>query len=103
MSVEQDMRELMALPSFRRFLFRSIQRAGILHAATNGADGRNLDWIEGRRSLGFELLSEADLGQPQAARSDLSIMTLIAALRAEAETPRQTEKKRDRYDDGNDD
>lgn len=103
MSTEQDMAELMALPSFRRFLFRSIQRAGILHAATNGADGRNLDWIEGRRSLGFELLSEADLGQPPPARSGLSIMTMIAALRAEAETPRKPEKKRDRYDYGTDD
>lgn len=98
MTVQQDMEELLKLASFRRFLFRSIQSAGILSAATNGADGRNLDWIEGRRSLGFEILREADLGQPAPARSELSIMTLIAALREEAETPRKPEKKRDRYD-----
>src|SRR6478736_2308877 len=93
------MTELMALPSFRHFLFRSIQKAGILQPATNGADGRNLEFLEGRRSLGFELLREADQGLPPAARSDLSIMTLIAALREEAETPRKPEKKRDRYEE----
>ncbi len=97
-AVSDDMAELLALPAFRRFLFRSIQSAGILAATTNGAVGRNLDWIEGRRSLGFDILREADSGQPAPMRSDLSIMTMIAALREEAETPRKPEKKRDRYD-----
>ena len=98
-TIPGDMAELLALPSFRRFLFRSIQSAGILGTATNGADGRNLDWIEGRRSLGFDILREADSGQPVPMRSDLSIMTLIAALREEADTPRKPEKKRDRFDE----
>lgn len=98
MTVETDMAELMEMRSFRHFLFRSIQKAGILSTATNGADGRNLDFLEGRRSLGFELLREADLGLPPVARSDLCILTMIAALREEAETPAKPEKKRDRYD-----
>lgn len=99
-SHETDMAALMALPEFRRFLFRSIQLAGILSPTTNGADGRNLDFHEGRRSLGFDILRDADAGQPAPLRHPHSIMTLIAALREEATTASKPEKARvqDRYE-----
>lgn len=96
-----DMKELMALPSFRRFLFRSIQTAGLLdyaRPATNGSEGRDLAFVEGRRSLGFELLRDADAGQPAELRHPQSVFTLIAALREEA-NPAPKEKKRDRYEE----
>lgn len=93
----------MALPEFRRFLFRSIQSAGLLEysaSATNGTDGRNLHFAEGRRSLGFDLLRDADAGQPDALRHPNSIMTLIAVLREEAASPPvKPEKSRGRYDE----
>ncbi len=96
---EADMAELLALAPFRRFIFRSIQLAGILTPATNGTDGRNLDFAEGRRSLGFDILREVDAGQPASARSPHSILTLIAALREGALQQPQSEKKNDRYND----
>lgn len=96
---ERDMSELMGLESFRRFLFRSIQSAGLLSQASNGADSRDLAFAEGRRSLMFDILRDADAGQPDALRHPLSILTLIAALREEVNTSPAKEKKRDdRYD-----
>lgn len=108
---EADMEALMALPAFRRFLARSIQTAGILTQtgiATNGSDGRDLAFAEGRRSLGFDLLRDAEAGLPVPMRSPLNIMTLLSVLREEAQTA-ETEKangrRRSRYGDldGNDD
>lgn len=100
------MKELLAIPAFRRFLFRLIQTAGLLDyakPATNGSEGRDLAFVEGRRSLGFDLLRDADAGQPAELRHPQSILTLIAVLREEA-NPAPKEKKRDRYDDlGTDD
>lgn len=96
-----DMSELMAMPSFRRFLFRSVQLAGLLDypkPATDGSGGRDLAFVEGRRSLGFDLLRDADAGQPASLRHPQSVFTLIAALREEA-NPAPKEKKRDRYED----
>jgi hypothetical protein len=103
-----DAEFLLTLPEFRRFLFRSIQLAGILDhttRATTGSDGRDLAFAEGRRSQGFDILAEAALGQPEQVRGrdPLNLMTLISALTEEAQTPPE-EKKRgrdDRY--GNDD
>lgn len=101
MSQSDDMAALLALPEFRRFLFRSIQLAGILAPATNGADGRNLDYHEGRRSLGFEILREVDAGQPDPMRHPHHIFTLMAALREEANPPPKPDKpaRKDRYDE----
>lgn len=97
---ETDMAELLELPAFRRFVFKSIQMAGILSAATTGADGRDLAFAEGRRSLGLDILRAVEAGQPAPLRHPLSIMTLIAALREEANPTSKPEKPRaGRYDE----
>lgn len=86
------MAELMSLPSFRRFLWRSIQTSGILSQGTSGADGRDLSFAEGRRSQMFAILSDVEAGQPAALRHPHNIMTLMAVLREEA-NPAPKEKK----------
>lgn len=54
--VEQDdLRHLMGLPSFRRFMLRAYRRAGILET-TYRADAGASAFAEGRRNLGLELL-----------------------------------------------
>jgi hypothetical protein len=101
-----DMTFLMEQPQFRRFLFRSIQTSGLLsHIAygTNGSDGRDLAFNEGRRSLGFELLSEAEAALPAAARHPLNIVSLMSVLREEAQTTGQEKTsggRNDRYGNG---
>jgi hypothetical protein len=106
---QSDMEWLIKQPPFLRFLFRSIQTAGILShttRATTGSDGRDLAFAEGRRSQGFDILAEAALGQPEQVRGrdPLNLMTLIAALTEEVQTPPVETKsgRRDRYDDGSD-
>ena len=89
---ETDMAELMKLSAFRRFLWRSIQSAGILSQATGGADGRDLSFAEGCRSQMFAMLNDVEQGQPLDARHPHNIMTLIAVLREEAQ-PAPKEKK----------
>lgn len=109
MSQSDDMAELMSLEPFRRFLFRAIQIAGILDPATNGTDGRNLDFHEGRRSLGFDILRDAEAGLPPDLRHPNCIITLMNVLREEA-NPAPKEKAhgrknpdQDRYADIDDD
>jgi hypothetical protein len=106
---QADMATLSAMPEFRRFVFRSIQLAGILShtkASATGSDGRDLAFAEGRRALGFDILAEAQAGQPEPVRTrdPLNLMTLVAALTEEIQTPPE-EKKRgdDRYGQGEDD
>ncbi len=100
-----DVKELMELPSFRRFLWRSIQMAMIFEHGgngTNGADGRNLDWIEGRRCLGFDILRDVERGQPVS--HPQSLFTLMQVLREEAQSqkPEKSNGRRDRYHDDSD-
>ena len=97
---ETDMGELMKLPAFRRFLLRSIQNAGIFSQATNGADGRDLSFAEGRRSQVFAMLSDVEAGLPVTQRHPLNIMTLIAVLREEANpAPKEKKSATARYDE----
>lgn len=104
---KRDAQFLLSRPEFRRFLFRSIQLAGILNqtgVATNGSDGRDLAFAEGRRSLGFDILAEADGGQPEPMRHPLRLMTLIAALTEEVQSrPEEKQRGDDRYGEGEDD
>ncbi len=94
----EDAEYLLGRPEFRRFLFAAIQSAGILShlGPTHGPDGRKLHYEEGRRSLGFELLSMAHQGQPEAIRAadPSGLATLDAALREAMNPPK--EKPRDR-------
>lgn len=83
-----DLADLIERPGFRRFLFRAIQTAGIFDATANGSDGRNL-YLEGRRSLGLELLREVDAAQPVPSPSGIPILTLIQVLREEAQSTPQ--------------
>ena len=100
------MTQLMALPAFRRFLFRSIQNAGLLSqtaVSTNGSDGRDLAFAEGRRSLGFDLLRDAEAALAVPLQHPLSLLTLLSVIREEAQTS-DTEKPNgrrstSRYDD----
>mgnify|MGYP000597219681 CR=1 FL=1 len=100
------MAELLAVPTFRKFLFSVIQMSGIMAPATNGFDGRNLDFFEGRRNLGFDILREVDRGQPKPLQHHMSIMTWIAALHEEATQPPKEKpngRRSDRYSDLSDD
>ncbi|AHE52564.1 hypothetical protein [Sphingomonas sanxanigenens] len=96
---------LLAEPAFCRFLARMVQMAGLLSPASNGADGRDLHFHEGRRSLAFDLLREAEAGQPVAARHPHAVATLVAALTAPKPShppqpaARRGEEPDPRYDD----
>lgn len=102
-----DMAFLIARPEFRRFLFRSIQLAGILDhmgRGTNGSDGRDLAFAEGRRSLGFEILRMADAAQPAALQHPQCLITLVAALQEEIQSPKEEKiRGRNRYGSDDDD
>lgn len=93
-----DIEQLMALPSFRRFLWRSIQMARILDPATDGSAGRDLSFAEGRRNLGFDILRDVETGM--AVSHPQSLFTLLQVLREEAQsTPQEKPNaRRDRYD-----
>ncbi|UXC93121.1 hypothetical protein EGM87_22765 [Sphingobium sp. RSMS] len=94
------MADLLALPAFRRFIWRSIQTSGILTQGTSGADGRDLSFAEGRRSQMFAILADVEAGQPAALRHPLNIMTLIAVLREEANpAPKEKKSATGRYDE----
>lgn len=90
---EVDLSFLLGRHEFRKFLFTAIQSAGMLDAA-NGHNGRNLEFIEGRRSLGFELLLLADEGQPAALRTPNALATLNAVIVETINTPTVKEKSR---------
>lgn len=93
----RDAEHLLRQPEFRRFLSAAIHAAGIIgqHIGANGRLDRDLAFIEGRRSLGFEMLLMAHAGQPEAIRASdpQAITTLTAALR---ETLNPQDKPNDR-------
>ncbi len=99
-----DMAGLLALPAFRKYLWRIIQASGIHAATTNGADGRNLI-SEGRRNLGLDMLRDAARGQPIDDPGNALTLTLIQVLSEEAQsTPAENQRGRrtDRYSDESD-
>lgn len=81
-----DAAALLGRPEFRRFLHAAIQAAGILGQQTmaSGADGALLAFLEGRRSLGFDLIALAHRGQDDAIRAQdpLGLTTMQAVLDA---------------------
>lgn len=94
-----DLQFLLDRPEFRRFFWRVIQTAGIFARTTDGSDGRNLAFDEGRRSLGLELLEMAEAAQPTAPSPDIPAATLIQVLLEESQQP--TEKPNARKYDRN--
>ncbi len=94
--MKDDATFLMSRGEFRRFLFTAIQTAGIFDAA-NGHDGRDLNWIEGRRSLGFELLRMADEGQPEQLRTPNALATLNAVILENINSPKKEKSNGGRY------
>jgi hypothetical protein len=98
-----DMRELIPLPSFQRFLWRVIQSAGIFSRTTDGSVDRHLAFDEGRRHLGLDILSMVDSGQPVEHPDKIPVLTLIQVLREEANQQPQEKahgrRNYDRYDD----
>lgn len=55
----RDMEVLMTLPEFRRFLFFTVAQKSGIAAIADSAEGATL-FYNGRRSLGLEILIEAD-------------------------------------------
>jgi hypothetical protein len=97
-----DAEFLLARPEFRRFIYVAIQSAGILaqQDIANGHLGRDLSFLEGRRSLGFDLLQIAHAGQPAAIRdADPGAMATLHAALIEALNPPPKENARDRTND----
>lgn len=90
-----DMAELMRLAPFRRFLFRAIQSAGILHPTTDGSEGRHLAYAEGRRNLGLELLADAETANADPHPESLTTLFLILSEEAQRQPK---EPKRGKYD-----
>lgn len=95
-----EMAELLKLPAFRKFLFRSIQSAGIFSSTTNGADGRNLV-SEGRRNLGLDILHDAARGIPTSDPEAAFMLLSIQVLREGAQSipEENTRGRRSRHDE----
>ena len=100
----EDAEFLLNRPEFLRFMYSAIQSAG-LFSNTVAADGRTvrdqcLEWHEGRRSLGHELLNLVDAGIPDALRSPdgLPLATLDKIIR-EAMNPKENPDGRRNDDD----
>ena len=64
MQSELDLKHLMTLGVFRRFMFTVLARSGMYQAAFHPHDGA-LQYSEGRRGLGIELLNELLRIDPQ--------------------------------------
>lgn len=94
-----EMEGLLALAPFRKFLFRSIQLAGIFSSTTNGADGRNLV-SEGRRNLGLDILHDAARGIPvDDAQAALNLLLMQVLREGAQSTPEDSQRdRRSRHD-----
>ncbi len=88
-----DMAFLNSRPEFRRYQLRVIQLAGLFSRTTDGSVVRSLDYFEGRRSLGLDLLDMAERGQPipEIHPSGAPLLTIFQAIREETQQP-ATEK-----------
>jgi hypothetical protein len=95
---KEDMTALIALPAFRRFLWRVIQTSGILEPTTDGSEGRHLAYAEGRRNLGLEILADAEQGQPVAHPTGIPLLSVIQVLREEVQSTPQENAHGRRYD-----
>lgn len=81
--LDLDLKELCAQPRYRRVLLHFVRLAGILSPSTGAID--TLQFREGMRSLGMEMLREAARGLPRG-----SAEKMLALLLTEP-TPKETE------------
>jgi hypothetical protein len=79
-----DMRHLVTQPQFSRFMWRVIQASGLFARVTDGSRERDLGVAEGARNLGLAILEMVELGQPATHPNGMPILTLLQALREEA-------------------
>jgi hypothetical protein len=101
----EDLRFLVGLPQFQRFLWRAIQLARIFETATDGSHDGAVAALA-RRNLGLDILTMVEAGQPVPHADGLPILTLIQTLREEATQPLEKPNVRrtnDRYNSDGDD
>lgn len=93
---EQELRDLVEVRAFRRFLFRIVESAGIAIPATK--DDTSLR-LEGRRALGLEILGWVEAALPQATGSAQPLAAIHLAI-SEALAPKEKPSaRRNRYED----
>lgn len=93
---------LLTMPEFKRFIFAAIQRAGVLSqdGPAHGQAPRDLSFAEGRRSLGFDILQMAHLGQPEDVRAaDPGALATLNAVILTAMNPPKEKTRGRRNDD----
>lgn len=83
-ATDLDLKQLCAQPAFRRFLLHVLRLAGIF-TPTSGAI-ETLQFREGQRSLGLDIIREASRGMPRG----VSIEQVIALLLSEP-NPKETD------------
>jgi hypothetical protein len=100
-----DIQFLVQRAEFARFLFRVIQTARIFETATDGSNDEAAAALA-RRNLGLEILAMVEAGQPVPHPDGLPILTVLQALREEANPPPQEKpsgrRNQDRYDRNSD-
>lgn len=97
--IKEALEHLKPQPQFKYFCLRVIQMAGIFSRTTDGSDGRNLSYDEGRRNLGLDILEMLEAHEPQAPLLDIPAATLTQIFLGESQQP--TEKpsgRRNQYD-----
>lgn len=70
-----DLKKLAANPAFQHFMYGAILKAGLFSVAP--VEGRSLDFIEGRRSLALDMLSELERVQETQSPDGLPLFTSI--------------------------
>ena len=71
---------LLAIPAFQRFLFSVIQTSGLFEVSANARDGRAL-FLEGRRSLGLDIMRAFEDAQSAQSQTGLPVVTIQRAMR----------------------
>jgi hypothetical protein len=93
-----DMRFLLMQPQFLRFVWRVIQASGLFARSTDGSESALV--TTARRNLGLAILEMVEAGQPIAhPHPDAPILTLLQALREEANPPPSERDDEERNND----
>lgn len=81
-----DLQSLIERPAFILFLLRVVANAGLFSAQTTGADDRDLNFAEGRRSLCLDILREVESAQPVPSLNGIPMVTSIQMFVAAAQS-----------------